>query len=148
MAAHHEDMPSISSGWPGWARRRRTPEADSTGSGAWVPGMGAYGCQTRRRSVSRRSAGTRLAAAGATAAAGRPGAAAALLPQPHRHLERAALEAELLPQLAFHEPPVGSLQEPGGEQDHVRRPDAGLSREQHLGLLAAAHRRRGGRDQG
>src|SRR5579875_3609286 len=43
-------MPSMSSA-PS-ARRSRTPSADATTSGGWVPGMGAYGCQTRRLSSS------------------------------------------------------------------------------------------------
>ena len=44
-AAHHDDMPSISSA-PS-ASRSRTPLASATTSGGYVPGIGAYGCQTR-----------------------------------------------------------------------------------------------------
>ena len=53
MAAHHYDIPSTSSGRPGPASRSRTPDADSTASGGCIPGIGAYGCHTRTRSVSR-----------------------------------------------------------------------------------------------
>jgi spermidine synthase len=81
-----------------------------------------------------------LGARGGPAAAG---AGLALGPDPHRDLNRAALEAELLAQPPLHEPPVGGLEEPRGEQDEVRRPDPGLGGEQDLGLPAAAHRRWG-----
>ena len=71
------------------------------------------------------------------------GAGLALGPDPHRDLDRAALEAELLAQPPLHEPPVGGLEEPRGEQDEVRRPDPSLGGEQDLGLPTAAHRRWG-----
>jgi predicted O-methyltransferase YrrM len=75
-----------------------------------------------------------------------PAAAGAVLPlgpDPHRDLDRAALETELLAQPPLHEPPVGRLEEPRGEQDEVRRPDPRLGGEQDLRLPAAAYRRRG-----
>src|SRR5437899_8417713 len=116
MAAHHDDMPSTSSTGvsgglggvvppgdgraPDPARRRRTPDADSTTSGAVRPGIGPYGCHTRRRSDSRRSL-SRTGGFTASAPAGRAGRAAAgmaiaLGPDPDRDLDRAAVEAELL----------------------------------------------------
>ena len=61
-------------------------------------------------------------------------------------MHRAALEAEFFPEPALDEPAVPSLQEAGGEQHEMRRPDPGLGREQDLGLLAAANRRRSRRD--
>src|SRR5215467_477071 len=71
----------------------------------------------------------------------------ALLPQPHRQVDRAAVEAELLPEPALDEPPVAGLQEAGREQDEVRRPGPGLGREEDLRLLAATDGRGGRRDQ-
>src|SRR6185437_16822308 len=110
-----------------------------------------YGCHTCRRSDSRRSS-SRTGGLTASAPTGRPGGAAAgvalaLGPDPDRDLDRAAVEAELLAQPPLHEPAVARLEEPGGEQDEVRRPDAGLGGEQDLGLAPAAHRRRRRRDQ-
>src|SRR5690242_20839190 len=150
MAAHHDDMPSTSS-TPDPAKRSRTPAADSTTRGGVRPGVGPYGCHTCRRSDSRRSV-SRTGGFTASAPTGRPGGAAAgmtlaLGPDPDRDLDRAAVEAELLAQPPLYEPAVARLEEPGGEQDEVRRPDAGLGREQDLGLAPAAHRRRGRRDQ-
>src|SRR6516162_11375209 len=143
MAAHHDDMPSISSPPP--ARRRRTPAADSTTSGSARPGIGPYGCHTCRRSDRRRSSG-RTGGFTASAPPGRTGGAAgmalALGPDPHRDLDRAAVEAELLAQPPLHEPAVARLEEPRGEQDEMRRPDPGLGGEQDLGLAPDAHRRR------
>jgi hypothetical protein len=52
--------------------------------------------------------------------------AIALGPDPDRDLDRAAVEAELLAQPPLHEPAVARLEEARGEQDEVRRPDAGL----------------------
>jgi len=72
------------------------------------------------------------------------GAGIPLGPDAHRDLHRAALEAELLAQPPLDEPAVGRLEESGGEQHEVRRPDPGLGGEQDLRLPAAAHRRRGG----
>src|SRR6266478_6616539 len=150
MAAHHEDIPSTSSA-PDSASRSLTPDADSTTSGTVRPGIGPYGCHTCRRSDSRRSL-SRTGRFTASAPAGRASRAAAgmaitLGPDPDRDLDRAAVEAELLAQPPLHEPAVARLEEPGGEQDEVRRPDAGLGGEQDLGLAPAAHRRRGRRDQ-
>src|SRR5207248_3360712 len=79
---------------------------------------------------------TGLAPAHAAGRATRP-----FLTQPHRHVHRAALEPELLPQPPLDEPPVAGLQETGREQHEVRRPDARLGREEDLGLPAAPHRR-------
>src|SRR5215468_8280212 len=140
MAAHHDDMPSTSSS-PDPARRRRTPAADSTTSGSVRPGMGPYGCHTCRRSAWRRSA-SRTGGFTASAPTGCPGGAAAevalaLGPDPDRDLDRAAVEAELLAQPPLHEPAVARLEEPRGEQDEVRRPDAGLGSKQDLGLASA-----------
>src|SRR6476646_6314993 len=152
MAAHHDDMPSTSStgvsgGYGGVdppvrgrfcgvvasggssepASRRRTPAADATTRGSVRPGMGPYGCHTCRRSDSRRSI-SRTGGFIASAPTGRPGGAAAgvalaLGPDPDRDLDRAAVEAELLAQPPLHEPAVASLEESGGEQAEVRRPD-------------------------
>src|SRR6516225_1201070 len=145
-------MPSTSSA-PS-ASRSRTPLAAVTTSGGRVPGMGAYGCQTRCLSSSRIFSGEstkndyleRKLAAGAGPADGLA-ALAALFPQPHGHLDRGALEAELLAQPPFDEPAVGLLEDSGGEQHEVRRLGARLRGEQDPRLAAAAHRRRGGRDQ-
>src|SRR6516162_871915 len=86
-----------------------------------------------------------LSPASPAAAAGR--AALRIGPQPHRHPHRAALEPEFLTQPPLDEPPVTGLQEAGGEQHEMRRPEAGLGREQDLRLAAAPDGRRGGRDQ-
>src|SRR6185437_6133336 len=142
MAAHHDDMPSRSSTGvsgglggvvpPGGSRepasRRRTPAADATTRGSVRPGMGPYGCHTCRRSDSRRSI-SRTGGFTASAPTGRPGGAAAggalaFDPDPHRDLDRAAVEAELFAQPPLHEPAVARLEESGGEQDEVRRPYA------------------------
>src|SRR5690349_16451290 len=105
-------MPSTSSS-PDPARRRRTPEADSTTSGVVRPGIGPYGCHTCLRSDWSRS---RCRTGGFTASAptGRTGGPAAgmalaLGPDPDRHLDRAPLEAELLAQPPLHEPAVARL---------------------------------------
>src|SRR5215470_3653224 len=45
------------------------------------------------------------------------------LAQAHRHVHRAALEAELLAQPPLDEPPVAGFEEPGGEQHEMRRAD-------------------------
>src|SRR5580698_10452426 len=100
MAAHHDDIPSTRSR-PS-ASRSRTPSADETTSGVIRPGIGPYGCQTCCRSLARRLCLSRGAATGRSP----------VLPlglHPDRHVHRAALETELLAQLAFHEPAVGSL---------------------------------------
>jgi hypothetical protein len=47
-------------------------------------------------------------------------------------VHRGALEAELLAQPPLDEPPVTGFEEPGGEQDEMRRADPGLRREQDL----------------
>src|SRR5262245_41155581 len=152
MAAHHDDMPSTSStGVPGPASRSRTPDADSTTSGGARPGIGPYGCHTCPRSDRRRSS-SRTGGFTISAPAGRPGGTAAgmalaLGPDPYRDLDRAAVEAELLAQPPLDEPAVARLQEARGEQDEMRRPDAGLGGEQDPGLAPATHRRRGRRDQ-
>lgn len=48
--------------------------------------------------------------------------AAPLLPHAHGNLDRAALEPEGLPQAPLDEPPVSTLDEPGGEDHEPRRP--------------------------
>src|SRR4051795_2946704 len=117
MAAHHDDMPSTSSA-PEPDRRSRTPAADSTASGSVRPGIGPYGCQTCRRSARRRSS-CRTGGLTASAPVASPGRTASgaltLRADPDRDLHRGAGEAELLAQLPFHEPPVGGLEEAGGE---------------------------------
>src|SRR5581483_2070491 len=127
MAAHHDDMPSISS-VPEPASSRRTPEADATTRGSARPGIGPYGCHTCRRSARRRSSGRTggLTASAPVSGPGRPASRAlALGPDADGDLHRAALEAELLAQPPFHEPAVGGLEEAGGEQHEVGRADAG-----------------------
>src|SRR5437899_10126479 len=131
MAAHHDDMPSTSSTGvsgglggvvppgdgraPDPARRRRTPDADSTTSGAVRPGIGPYGCHTCLRSDRRRSRSSgRTGGFTTSAPTGRRGGAAggmalALGPDPDRDLDRAAIEAELLAQPPLHEPAVARL---------------------------------------
>ena len=47
-----------------------------------------------------------------------------------------------IPQTTLDEAPVPRLEEATGEQHEPWRPRAGLGGEQHLGLLAPAHRRR------
>src|ERR1700759_4842372 len=139
MAAHHDDMPSMSSA-PEPAGRGRPPAADSTASGSARPGIGPYGCQTCRRSARRRSPCRTgwLTASAPGASPGRTAPSALTLgADPHRDLHRVAGEAELLAQLPFHEPPVGGLEEAGGEQHEVRRAHAGLGGEQDLRLAAA-----------
>src|SRR4051812_34521806 len=102
------------------ASRSRTPDAEATGSGAIVPGIGAYGCQTRPRSSSAsfsagniqpimpqrarapRPMGCRLPTASCYGSAA--GAGFLLLADSHRHLHRGALEAELLAQAPLDEP--------------------------------------------
>ena len=55
-----------------------------------------------------------------------------LLADPYRHLDRGALEAELLAQAPLNEPPVGLLEEPGSEQHDVRGPGTCLRGEEDL----------------
>src|ERR1700678_2147240 len=114
MAAHQDDIPSTSSR-PS-ASRSRTPDADSTTSGVIRPGIGPYGCQTCLRSVSSRSAPRGPATRRAS-----PAPVLSFGPHPDRHLNGGALEAELLAQLAFHEPPVRSLKKARCEQNKGRR---------------------------
>src|SRR5689334_24491299 len=124
MAAHHDDMPSMSSAPE--SSRRRTPEADSTTSGSVRPGIGPYGCHTCRRSARRRS-WDRTGGLTASAPVSSPGRAASgaltLRADADGDLHRAAVEAELLAQPPFHEPAVGGLEEAGREQHEVRRAD-------------------------
>src|SRR5689334_8422662 len=151
MAAHHDDMPSMSSAGglggvappadnrapeaPGPASLRRTPAADSTTSGSVRPGIGPYGCHTCRRSA-RRISSNRTGGLTASAPVSSPRRAAsralALRADADGDLHRAAFEAELLAQPPFHEPAVGGLEEAGREQHEVRRAYPGLGGEQDL----------------
>src|SRR5664279_3484804 len=71
-----------------------------------------------------------------------------LLPDPDTDLDRGAAEAELLAEPALQEPAVGGLQETTGEEHEARWTGGRLGDEEHLGLLAAAHRWRCGRELG
>src|SRR5215472_11605355 len=105
-------------------------------------------CAERASYVPGEGRSARLAARGARPGRARPAGRAArrALAQPQRNPHRAAGEAELLPQPPLDEPPVARLQEPGGEQHEVRRPDPRLGGEKNLRLAAAPHRRGGGGD--
>ena len=156
-AAHHDDMPSISS------RAVRQPQPHAAGSGDDQRRMRARHRRVRMPdplpvqlkqlflgSMERIIPNVRgwLSAAYPRLAAGFAAcrALAALLAQPHGHLDRGAREAEVLAEPALDEPAVGLLEEPGREQHEVRRLGARLGGEQDPRLLAAAHRRRGGGD--
>src|SRR3954463_7394629 len=59
---------------------------------------------------------------------------------PDGDLDGAALESELLPQPALHEPDVAGVEHAGGEENEAGRAGPGLGREEDAGGAATAHR--------
>ena len=134
-------------GCGGPARWRRSTTSPSTTARPSSPARARW-CPDRGRARTTRRTPGPVRPPG-RAGAGRPTPRISLLRVPvagvahlDRDLDRGAVEAQLLAQLALQEPPVAGLEEAGGEDDEPRRPDVGLGHVLDLRGAAAAGRRR------
>src|SRR3954470_5349806 len=91
--------------------------------------------------------GTTAGACGYFSSRSGSGPVLSLLPRPNLQVDRAAMEAELLPQPALDEPDVARVHPTGGEEDERRRRTLCLGSKQDPRLLPAADRMWVGGDQ-